>query len=360
MNRVGLRSRLFLSHLVVMMVGLLSFLVISRAAAHHLFAGHLDYLEEIGVTLIVTRKALTDGFEAVWSKSTLLAMLVGTVTSASLSYWVAKRIMRPIARMERVTRQFAAGHLHERVDASEIPELAQLGNSFNRLASSLENVETRRRELIGDLTHELRTPLTIVRGYLEQAINQQSQPSLEICELLVKETRRLERLVNDMQELSKAEAGHLSLNLRPVELYPLLKFQVERFSSQLMDDTELKLMIPAHLPLVFADSDRIEQILVNLIGNAIRHTAQGQITLRAWLGLHHVWIAVEDTGSGIATADLPYVFDRFWRSAASRSSKGTGIGLAITKRLVELQGGIIEVESQLECGSIFRFSLPIV
>ncbi len=359
--RIGLQTRLFFSHLVVMLVGLLSFLVISKAASHHLFFGHLDYLEEVGITLSETRSALVEGFEAAWSKSTLLAIAVGTLTAAGLSYWVAQRIVLPLFQMEQIARQFASGQLHERVPASDIPEIAQLSTSFNRLASSLEDVEHRRHELIGDVAHELRTPLTIVRGYLEESVNRQVEPSLGTCGLLVKETKRLERLVNDLQVLSQAEVGHLSLNLRPVDLRPLLCSLHQRFSSQLLETVTMQVQCTEHLPMVLADPDRTEQILVNLIGNAIRHTHAGKITLRAWSATGQVWVAVSDTGSGIAPEELPHVFDRFWRSTRlhAHDRTGTGIGLAITKRLVELQGGQIATESELGKGTTFRFTLPI-
>lgn len=344
-----------------MLVGLLSFLVISKAASHHLFFWHLDHLEALGITLSETRSALTEGFEAAWSKSSLLAVVVGTLASVSLSYWVSQRIVRPLFQMEHIARQFAAGQLHERVPPTEIPELAQLGTSFNRLATSLEDVEQRRRELISDITHELRTPLTIVRGYLEEAVNQQVTPSLDTCTLLVKETRRLERLVLDLQTLSQAEAGHLSLNLQPLDLRLLLDALCRRFASQLMDTTMMQLQCADHLPWVLADPDRTEQILVNLIGNAMRYAPDSQITLQAWSATGQVWVAVADQGGGIAPEELPHVFDRFWRSrqARPRDQHGSGIGLAITKRLVELQGGQISVESEVGKGTTFRFSLPI-
>ncbi len=165
-----------------------------------------------------------------------------------------------------------------------------------------------------------------------------------------------------MQELSKAEAGYLPIKLKPVNLLPLFKSLVQRFADQLMEDGPvLQLDCPPQLPLVLADIDRVEQVLVNLLGNAVRYTEAGSITLRAWTEPGKLWIAVIDTGSGISPEDLPHIFERFFRADKSRArhSGGTGIGLAITRRLVELQGGQIEVESKLGKGSIFRFFLPL-
>ncbi|MGL5077164.1 MAG: sensor histidine kinase, partial [Waterburya sp.] len=216
--------------------------------------------------------------------------------------------------------------------------------------------------IIDDLTHELRTPLTIIRGRLEEIADGIIVPNLTIYSQLVKETKRLQRLINDLQELSQAEAGNLTLKLQPVNLHYLLKPLVERFTEQLLDsDRVLILDCPTNLPYVILDSDRTEQILVNLLSNAIRHTPEGSITLKAWCELDKAWISLTDTGSGMPAEELPHIFKRFWRSKKSRTHKysGTGIGLAICRRLVELHGGEIFVTSQLGVGSTFKFYFPL-
>jgi signal transduction histidine kinase len=359
--RVGLHGRLFFSHVVVMLVGLISFIVISRAASLHLFSSHLNQMANIGYAVHEIREELLFGFDAAWSSSTAWALIIGGLTAAALSYWVASRITQPLTEMDRITRQFAAGNWAEQVPRSDIPELAQLSSSFNRLALSLQDVEERRRELIGDLTHELRTPLTIVRGYLEQSMTDSTALSPDITLLLVRETRRLERLVNDLQELSKAEAGQIPLNVQAIALPPLFDKLLLRFDSQIAKDgPALGWQCDDEIAQVQADRDRLEQILVNLLGNAIKHTHRGHITLSAWEAGTQIWIAVRDTGPGISPNELPHVFERFWRSPETQNqyAVGTGIGLAITKRLVELQSGQIEVESEIGQGSTFRFSLP--
>ena len=168
--------------------------------------------------------------------------------------------------------------------------------------------------------------------------------------------------MNALQELSQAEAGYLPIQTEKLNLRPLLMAMVEKFSDQLLDEgPTLTLDCADNLPFVKADPERVEQILVNLLGNSLRYTTEGLITVRTWSEAKKVWVAVEDTGLGIAADDLPHVFERFWRADRSRdrASGGSGIGLAISKRLVELQGGTIEATSQLGKGSIFRFSLPI-
>jgi signal transduction histidine kinase len=348
--------------MIVMIVGISTLLVVGKIYSPQLFIWHLEKLQGYGFNLIYSRRQLLEGFDSAWSRGAFWSVIVGGTSAIALSYWVSKRIMQPLVQMERITRRFASGRLEERVPTNEIPELNRLAQSFNRMAKNLEGVEQRRRELVGDLTHELRTPLTVLEGYLEGLSDGTIEPSTDIYQRLAKETTRLRRLVNDLQELSKAEAGYLPINLQSLNLYPLLNSLIQKFSDQLLDDNpSLKLDCPQTLPLVLADPERVEQILINLIGNALRYTPEGSVTLRAWEAAAQVWVAVEDTGQGIAPEELPHVFERFWRSDRSRDrhSGGTGIGLAISQRLVELQNGVIQAESELGKGSIFRFSLPI-
>ncbi len=345
-----------------MMVGVGSLVVTGKISSPRMFVSHLEQLEGPGFTLRYARTEIVRGFETVWNRTTFWAVVVGATAAGGLSYLVAKRIAQPLTQMEYITKKFATGQMDERMPALEIPELNRLGKSFNRMAASIEDVEQRRRQLIGDLSHELRTPLTVVRGYLEELADGRIEPSAEIYLRLAKETRRLERLVNELQELSKAEAGHLPIDLQPVNLRPLLESLVEKFADQVLEDGPvLKLDCPPQLPPVLADIDRTEQVLVNLIGNALRYTDKGAIIVTAATQADKLWVAVADTGTGIAPEDLPHVFDRFWRAdrTRSRDSGGSGLGLAISRRLVELQGGQIQVESQLGAGSTFRFCLPL-
>jgi signal transduction histidine kinase len=360
--KMGLRERLFFSHLVVMIVAVASLVSISKISSPRLFVLHLERLESEGFNLIDVRTKLVTGFEFAWQRSTIWSVLVGSTAAGGLSYWVSRRIMQRLTEMEQITQKFAAGQMDARLPVSDIPELSGLSASFNRMAASLEGVEARRREVIGDMTHELRTPLTVVRGYLEELADGEIEASPEIYRRLAKETRRLERLVNDLQELSKAEAGYLPINIQRVNLCPLLESLVEKFTDQLLEDGPvLLLQCPSVLPPVLADIDRTEQVLVNLLGNAVRYTNEGSITITVGTEASLLWIAVSDTGIGIAPENLPHVFERFWRADQSRDhhSGGTGIGLTISHRLIELQGGQIQVESELGVGSTFRFFLPL-
>ena len=363
MPKLSLGARLFISHLLVMMVGLGSFVIIAKVSSPRMFVLRLEQLEKRGIfTVRSARTYLVEGFQNAWNRSAILSVIVGASAAGGVSYIFSKRITKPVKQMKYITQKFAAGDLAERVPESAIPELNQLGVSFNSMASSLGDVEQRRRELVSDLTHELRTPLTVMRGYLEELADGRIDGTPELYLRLIRETRRLERLIHDLQELSKAEAGYLSINSQSLNLCSLLNSLVNRFADQLLEEgPTLILDCPEDIPPVFADRDRTEQVLVNLLGNAIRYTELGSITVKAKKINHYVWISVIDTGVGIAEDDLPYIFERFWRADPSRSSHsgGTGIGLAIARRLVELQGGHIEVKSELGKGSTFRFCLPL-
>lgn len=367
MAKVGLRSRLFISHMAVMVVGLMTLIVTGKISSPRFFVLYLQQIEQRhafgGTTIRQVRGQLVQSFEYAWVRGALWSVVLGASAAGAMSYWSSKRIMKPLEQLEDVTQRFTAGNMDERVPPSEILELDRLASSFNRMASELENVEQRRKDLVSDLTHELRTPLTVVEGYLEGLADGTVEPSTEIYDRLARETSRIKRLVDDLQELSKLEAGYLPIEVRSLDLHPLLSNIVQRFSDQLLAENSpvLSLEYPPQTPKVLADPERVEQIMVNLVGNALRYTPAGSITVRVSSAPHLVWIAVVDTGQGIAPEDLPHVFERFWRADRSRdrASGGTGIGLAISQRLVELQGGTIDVESEVNQGTTFRFSLPI-
>ena len=362
MNQLNLQARLFFSHVLVTIVGVTASSVVGNFFSPRFFQIRVRALEGKGLNIRAANSQLLEVFEAAWARGNFWSFLIGTLAAAILSYWLAKRIVRPLTQMETTIGQFANGQLDRRMDNFEIPELDRLAIGFNRMANSLEEVESRRREIIDDLTHELRTPLTIIRGRLEEIADGIIDATPQIYSRLIRETKRLQRLVNDLQELSQAEAGNLTLKLQQLDLRSVLRPLAQKFDDQLIDsDRCIILDCPNNLPYVMVDSDRLEQILINLLSNSLRHTLQGSITLKAWAEKDRVWISVKDTGSGIAAEELPYIFRRFWRSQKSRSQKygGTGIGLAICKRLVELHRGELLVESQVGVGSTFKFYLPI-
>ncbi len=363
MAKINLLTRLLFSHLLVVLLSMMIVTLSGVSLNPLLFDRRVQEMREKGLLDIDPRTEqtlITQEFHDSWERSMGISIALGTVGAMGLSLLVAHRIRAPLQKLTTVTQAFSEGNFKLRMPNSEIPELHYLSQSFNRMANSLEDSEQKRSELISDMTHELRTPLTVTRGYLERLLEGKTAPSPELYQNLIQENRRLERLVNNLQELSKAQSGSMPLKLQAIELKPLLSKLVERFNEQLIDDPSLELENIAHALTVVADRDCLEQVLVNLIGNAIQYTESGTITVRAYHENDLVWIEVQDTGIGINSDDLSHVFERFWRAdkARSRRSGGTGIGLAITQCLVELQGGTIEVKSHLNQGSTFRFCLP--
>ena len=370
-KKVSLRSRLLVSQLIVLAVTVGAIAVVSRLTTPRYFVVTLERMERRGIAIQqVVKGQLLRGFADAWVRGVLWSVALGGVTAGGVSYWLSRRIIQPLLRMEAVTQQYAAGDFSSRVPPLDIPEFDRLGHSFNRMADDLAGVEQRRRELVGDLTHELRTPLTVVKGYLEGLADGAIAPHPDTYERLVKETERLQRLVNDLQELSQLESGYLSIEAREVAITPLITQITERFAAQLVGNESLRLTtsLPTESLTVWGDPARIEQIVVNLLSNALRHTPVGEVNVSVSMDAasrgqsitSFLWISVSDTGEGIALENVPHVFERFWRADRSRSSAsgGSGVGLAICRKLVELQGGQIKVESELGRGSTFSFSLP--
>jgi len=362
-GKVSLRNRLLLSQLVVLAVTVMALAAVSRLYVPRYFVLTLERMERRGFIQRQIRVPLRQGFEEAWSQGVKWSIVLGGSAAGAVSYWLSRRIARPLLRMENATRQFAAGDFSARVPPLDIPEFDRLGHGFNRMADDLEGVEQRRRELVGDLSHELRTPLTIIRGYLEGMADGAVEATPEMYARLAHETERLQRLVDDLQELSKLESGYLPIEAQAVDIAPLVKLVSDRFADQLIGQDTLSLYIDMskNIPKVWGDPARIEQVLVNLLSNALRHTPTGEVSVKVRTDEGAVWIDVVDTGIGISAEDLPHVFERFWRADRSRdrASGGSGIGLAICRRLVELQGGQIRATSQLNQGSTFSFSLPI-
>ncbi len=362
-QRLSLRSRLLLAFLVVVILSLAAGFVVGWRIAPVYFDQHLKSLHIARPEIQLVEKELRDGFAYAWITGSLWALALSLPLGVGLSLFVSRRIVEPVTAIQKGTAEFAAGNFQHRITPIGIPELDRLITSFNILANSIQEIEKRRQELVADLAHELRTPLTVIGGYLEGLQDGSIQADPIIYDRLNQETRRLRKLVTSLQELSKAEAGYLPLEVKPFALKPLCLNVLQKFSVQMLDDGPiLESQIGDYLPTIFADPERVEQILLNLLSNALRHTTQGKIQLRATVKGDFVEVAIQDTGTGIAPEDMPHLFERFWRSDHSRTREtgGSGIGLTIVKKLVEIQGGMVRVESQLDVGTSFYFTVPVV
>jgi len=272
--------------------------------------------------------------------------------------------------MMRATQHIAGGRYDQRVrvrgdvQKNELDELAQLALYFNQMADKLEHTETMRRQLIGDVTHELRTPLTAIKGSMEGLIDGILPAESETFQRVYREADRLQRLVSDLQELSRVEASAYTLDCRAVPVSKLFDALVARLGFQFAEKgVALETNIGSDVPDVLADEDRIGQVLLNLAGNALQYTSHGgKVHMSAKRHENEVHISVSDTGVGIPAEHLPHVFTRFYRvdKSRSRAGGGSGIGLTIAKHLIEAHGGHIWVNSSgAGQGSTFTFTLPI-
>ncbi|MGE5463092.1 MAG: sensor histidine kinase, partial [Syntrophothermus sp.] len=303
-------------------------------------------------------------FRASFNEALLYAALAATVVAMFLSLYLSRNVVAPVQAMSLASQRIADGRYDERVQVRGGDELALLAMHFNQMAEKLSQVESMRRQLIGDVSHELRTPLTAIKGSMEGLIDGVLPATPDTFEQIHSEADRLNRLVDDLQELSRVEARAYELELRPVDIPTIVRTVTRRLAPQFeAKHISLNMDLAPDLPKVLADEGRIVQVLTNLVGNALQYTPQnGVVGIMTQKIEHAIQISVRDNGAGIPGEHLPHIFDRFYRVDKSRSRHaggGSGIGLTIAKALVEAHGGRIWAESNGEdTGSTFTITLP--
>lgn len=292
------------------------------------------------------------------------ALLIAGLASAGVALIIAlvlsRRVLRPIEELTGAARRMEKGELEQRVHVRNRDEIGELARAFNSMAQSLLRAEQLRRNMVSDVAHELRTPLTNIRCHLETLQDGLVEPTAQFINSLHDEAMLLGRLVDDLQDLALAEAGQLRMELQRVSV----RAEVERASVALRHQiAEARLTISIDVPEVMeanADPERLGQVLRNLIANAVTHTpAGGSIRVHASREQDEIQIRVADTGRGIAQEALPFVFQRFYRTDASRerATGGAGLGLAIVKQIVIAHGGRVWVESEVGKGTTLCFTL---
>ena len=369
-----LGAKLLLSYLIIVVVGVLVLIVASQFVLPGTFSRHMagmgmmngmmnGMMEGQNTEQPAGMPQIYSDFRASFNEALGYATLAAIIAAIALSLYLSSSITAPVKAMSLATQHIAAGHYDERVPVRGEDELAQLAMRFNQMAEKLDQVELMRRQLIGDVSHELRTPLTAIKGSMEGLIDGILPATEETFQQIHAETDRLNRLVDDLQELSRVEARAYELNLQPLDVASLLSTVAKRLSTQIeAKQIILGFELAPDLPQVLADPDRAIQILTNLAANAVQYTPDaGRILISAKPTNGEVQISVQDTGIGIPKEHLPHVFDRFYRVDKSRSRRaggGSGIGLTIARALVEGHGGRICVESAGEGrGSTFTFTL---
>jgi two-component system OmpR family sensor kinase/two-component system sensor histidine kinase BaeS len=293
----------------------------------------------------------------------LRAGALAAVLAIAVGLTLTRATLHPLKALETATEQIAAGELGARVEVQAQDEVGALALRFNRMAADLQRQDQLRRRLMNDIAHELRTPLTVMQGHLEALQDGVFPMNQENLQPVYEQTLLLKRLVNDMRDLALAEAGQMALDRAPMDAGALLHRIAARFRPEAeRRGVALNAAPDPGLPLVEADAQRMEQVLGNLLSNALRHTpAGGHVTLGAARKGAGVRITVQDTGEGIAPEDLPHIFERFYRGDRSRhrGEGHSGLGLAIARELVRAHGGEITAESALGQGASVHVDLPV-
>ncbi len=290
--------------------------------------------------------------------------LIAVVIALIITYFFSRRMLAPVKALTYATKRLGRGDFTQRVQVKDRSELGELANTFNSMAHDLERAEQLRQNMVADVAHELRTPLSNIKGYLEAVRDGVVKPDADTIRSLDEEATLLARLVEDLQELSLAEAGELKLVCQPENITELISQTVAAIQAKTMiKGIAITIGLTDNLPSVDIDAPRISQVLRNLLENAVTHTAGGgTITVTAGIKGNWIEISVIDTGEGISEEDLPNIFERFYRvdKSRARATGGSGLGLTIAKRLVEAHGGKIGVQSEQGKGSRFSFTLPLV
>jgi len=347
-RRTGFAARLLLGQALVILAGGITLLVVALGLAPGMFRGHVE--NAVGPITNELATHLDMAFSRAILVSLAVSIAVATLTALAVGWFVSRRAVRPLRELSEAAGAVASGDYTVRVRRSGYgAELDSLADAFGQMASSIARTEKSRAEVLRDLSHELRTPLTTVRGYHEAIADGVLPADRATFERIEAEISRIERLVDDVGRVSIAEERGLSLHLSEVAVGDLLRVaaRAEELAFE-AKGVRLTLGLDASARSVIVDPDRMQEVLANLLENALRHTpAGGHVDLSARSVAEGVAITVRDSGDGIAAEHLPRVFERFYRvdDGRSRGVGGSGIGLAIARALVEAHAGHIRAES---------------
>jgi len=359
-----IKWKLLVTYLAVVAICIGVAIAIARELTISSYSEHIRLMAERGMGGMMSSMAsdLNQSFRETLDVSLLWGGLAAAAMAILMSVFIARHITRPVHNMAVVTEKIAEGDYSQRVEVKTNDEIGSLAHSLNSMAGSLEESQRLRRELIANIAHELRTPLTSISGYMEGLADGVISPSAEIYELVHREAGRLRRLVDDLQRLARAESGRETLELVKLPIEPFIQRVVKKLKPQYFEK-KVSLVLAVHpgTPALMVDEDKMDQILMNLLDNALRYTDPGgQVTVNVAGKEGKVAIQIKDTGIGISNEDLPHIFERFYRVDKSRSREkgGSGIGLTITKRYVESLHGNIEVKSKVGEGTTVTLLMP--
>jgi len=299
------------------------------------------------------------------NRSIFLSVLAASGIALLFGGLIIWRVVRPLRQLTVAAQNMADNDLEQRVNIPPGDEIGDLATAFNQMATKLSRAEALRHQMTADIAHELRTPITVIQGNAEALQDGVFPLTIEALDPILDKTHLLGRLVEDLRQLSLAEADQLSLDCHPTQLGTLIHQTAESFKSAAADQSIRIILQNSEIEaIVNIDEQRIKQVLINLLSNALHHTPEsGSITLSLAKERDDVLVSVQDTGSGIPADSLPYVFERFYRVDQGRTraadGSGSGLGLAVAQAIVQAHGGNIGVNSSIGQGTTFWFSLPI-
>ena len=295
----------------------------------------------------------------------LQAGLVALLISLVLVVLISRSVARPLQEMSTAAQHLARGDFSQRVSEDGPREVAMVAVSFNEMAVRVSDIQQAQRDFLANVSHDLRTPLTSIQGFSQAIVDgvaSDPESAQRAAQVIHSEAARLHRMVEDLLDMARLEAGRLDLLRQAVEIGPLLQAVGDSLSVKASErELALELAIPKNLPRIAGDGDRLAQVFTNLLDNAIKHTSPGgQVGLSAERDDTGLLVTVRDTGEGIPPDDLSRIFERFYQvDKARKHGSGTGLGLAITRQIVEAHGGTIRVASQVGQGSVFSVWLPL-
>lgn len=363
--RTSIRKKLTISYIVVVMMSgfiyaiagffVLMFLLFASGISQYQIVQNLPSL--IALTLFVLLNIF-------------LVTVCGIIAASVASWRFSRRLTRQVDELAEATNEFAKGNLNRRVAILSDDELGQLAIRFNNLAEQLQELDVQRRAFVANVSHDLRTPVAIISGHLEaqlgeRTVEERAILTREAFQVIAHETETLTSLIDDLFTLSRLEDAVLPIESSPVDVAELIEDVVRGIRPYALQQSRVSVNAIAEpdLPQVLGDETRINQIVNNLVHNAVRHTPAGGVVVvsaEPHAGSRRIQVTVRDTGVGISEDRLPHIFERFYRGESTRDVGGTGLGLSIVKQLVEAQGGTVSAQSTLGEGTAISFILPMV
>lgn len=365
MKRTSLTFQMFISILLVALGTALTVGLFARFALSAAFDRYLASIPTPGSggrphMGRVMLGAAEQSFIASVDKSVYIAALIAVAVATIVALLLAAHLSRPLRRLETAADELSQGELSHRVTVQGPLEVARLGDAFNRMADSLEEAEGLRRRLVADVAHELRNPLAAARAQAEGMAEGVIVADQARLDSVVDDLVHLSVLVEDLQELAIAEAGHLSYQMASTDLAGITRSELARAAGQSPDSVTVERLSDSASAIILGDERRLAQVMRNLLSNAVRHTANGLIRVTITSGPSEVRLEVIDTGEGIPAEELPHIFERFFRADAARASDtgGAGLGLAISRSIIRDHGGDMFAESELGVGTTVGFFVP--